>query len=207
MIPISLNEIFSETKKAVRSVNIDWGTAHDTAILSRWLAHHEISFLGSLLKSLELISNKQLSLNILSNNNKKPLSTTLIGILLVEYVCENQLIWKGYIDNPIYLVAAMGIISYEQQVELELKDKNHKLIAYTQNKELFFDFKSNIPLSGFVYLSFNKNKSYKNLITIDISNIPIIPMVNKKCWEKLKAMAFKTYVPESNKSRISGAGY
>ena len=79
--------------------------------------------------------------------------------------------------------------------------------CYTQNKELFFDFKSNIPLSDFVYLSLNKNKSYKNLIKIDISNIPIIPMVNKKCWEKLKAMAFKTYVPESNKSRISGAGY
>jgi hypothetical protein len=30
--------------------------------------------------------------------------------------------------------------------------------------------------------------------------------VNKICWEKLKSMAFDTYVPESDASK-SGAGY
>jgi len=33
-----------------------------------------------------------------------------------------------------------------------------------------------------------------------------VPKVNKKCWDRLKLMAFETYVPESETSK-SGAGY
>jgi len=32
------------------------------------------------------------------------------------------------------------------------------------------------------------------------------PKVNEKCWDRLKLMAFETYVPESETSK-SGAGY
>ena len=39
---------------------------------------------------------------------------------------------------------------------------------------------------------FKKNKDVTNL--------------NDKCWERLKSMAFETYVPESETSK-SGAGY
>jgi hypothetical protein len=36
--------------------------------------------------------------------------------------------------------------------------------------------------------------------------MPFATKVNKTCWEKLKSMAFDTYVPESDASK-SGAGY
>ena len=42
------------------------------------------------------------------------------------------------------------------------------------------------------FTSFKKNKDVTNL--------------NDKCWERLKSMAFETYVPESETSK-SGAGY
>ena len=38
MIKLSLNEIYSETYKAMRSLGIDWGIAKDCAVLSRWLS-------------------------------------------------------------------------------------------------------------------------------------------------------------------------
>ena len=42
------------------------------------------------------------------------------------------------------------------------------------------------------FTSLKKNKNVTNL--------------NDKCWERLKSMAFETYVPESETSK-SGAGY
>ena len=42
------------------------------------------------------------------------------------------------------------------------------------------------------FTSFKNNKEVTNL--------------NDKCWERLKSMAFETYVPESETSK-SGAGY
>ena len=42
------------------------------------------------------------------------------------------------------------------------------------------------------FTSFKKNKEVTHL--------------NDKCWERLKSMAFETYVPESETSK-SGAGY
>ena len=42
------------------------------------------------------------------------------------------------------------------------------------------------------FTSFKKNKEVTNL--------------NDRCWERLKSMAYETYVPESETSK-SGAGY
>ena len=54
MISVSLNEIYSETYKALRSVNIEWSLAKDCANKAKWLAQHDQSFLGSILKTAEL---------------------------------------------------------------------------------------------------------------------------------------------------------
>ena len=53
MIKLSLNEIYSETYKAMRSLGIDWGIAKDCAVLTRWLAFHDQYFLGSILSLMQ----------------------------------------------------------------------------------------------------------------------------------------------------------
>ena len=58
MLTVSLNEIYSETYKALRSLEIDWGLAKDCANLSKWLANHDQYFLGSLLKTADLYKEK-----------------------------------------------------------------------------------------------------------------------------------------------------
>ena len=71
MLNLSLNEIYSETYKAYRSVGIEWGIAKDGANLSRWLAEHNFYFLGSTLKNADLYKTGKISLSLRNNTLKK----------------------------------------------------------------------------------------------------------------------------------------
>ena len=206
LIELSFNEIFSETQKAIRSLNIDWGIAKDTAILSRWLAQHEIYFLGSLLKTTDLFTSQNISLSIDKNSFEKPLSVTLMGILLIEYVSANKIVWEGFLNSPKFLIAAMSIMASEQKINFELYNKNKKLIAITENETSYANFKDLELSTDYFSLNISVQNQKHKLKKIMPSEINNASKVNKKCWNKLKAMAFETYVPDSEAS-ISGAGY
>ena len=206
MISVSLNEIYSETYKALRSVKIDWSLAKDCANKAKWLAQHDQYFLGSILKTADLYKNKEISISINKNTSKKPLATALVGLLLVEYVSAKKITWGGYVDSSKFLLAAMGIIAKEQQINLILENKQKDITAFTKDKAIYVNtnLDTNVPSYFFLrthdfikkkntkFTSFKKNKDVTNL--------------NDKCWERLKSMAFETYVPESETSK-SGAGY
>ena len=206
MISVSLNEIYSETYKALRSVNIEWSLAKDCANKAKWLAQHGQYFLGSILKTADLYKKKDLSISINENTSKKPLSSALMALLLVEYVSANKVTWEGYIDSSKFLLAAMGIIAEEQKINLTLENEKKDIIAFTKDKAIYVysNLDTNVPSYSFLrtydfikkkntkFTSFKKNKEVTNL--------------NDKCWERLKSMAFETYVPESETSK-SGAGY
>ena len=206
MISVSLNEIYSETYKALRSVNIEWSLAKDCANKAKWLAQHDQNFLGSILKTADLYQKKEITISINKNTNKKPLASAIVGLLLVEYVSANKITWKGYIDSTKFLLAAMGIIAEEQQIYLILENEKKDIMAFTKDKNIYvnLNFDTNVPSYSFLrtydfikkkntkFTSLKKNKDVTNL--------------NDKCWERLKSMAFETYVPESETSK-SGAGY
>ena len=206
MISVSLNEVYSETYKALRSVNIEWSLAKDCANKSKWLAKHGQYFLGSILKTADLYKNNKISITINKNTNKKPLATALLGLLLVEYVSANKITWEGYIDNSKFLLAAMGIIAEEQKINLTLENEKKDIIVFTKDEAIYVNSNLDINVPSYSFLrtydfikkkntkftSFKKNKDVTNL--------------NGKCWERLKSMAFETYVPESETSK-SRAGY
>ena len=206
MISVSLNEIYSETYKALRSVNIEWSLAKDCANKAKWLAQHGQYFLGSILKTADLYKKKDLSISINENTSKKPLSSALMALLLVEYVSANKVTWEGYIDSSKFLLAAMGIIAEEQKINLTLENEKKDIIAFTKDEAIYVNSNLDINAPSYSFLrtydfikkkntkftSFKKNKDVTNL--------------NDKCWERLKSMAFETYVPESKTSK-SGAGY
>ena len=58
-----------------------------------------------------------------------------MGLLLVEYVSANKITWEGYIDNSKFLLAAMGIIAEEQQINLILENEQKDIIAFTKDKK------------------------------------------------------------------------
>ena len=127
-------------------------------------------------------------------------------MLLVEYIAAKKIVWEGYLYNPKFILAAMNIISIEQKINMELKDKNNKVIAFTNSKKLYAEIKELQISNGYFFLSIKIKNEVNNLDQILTTSLKNTSYVNKKCWDKLKAMAFETYVPES-KTSISGAGY
>ena len=152
MISVSLNEIYSETYKALRSVNIEWSLAKDCANKAKWLAQHGQYFLGSILKTADLYKKKEISISINKNTNKKPLASALMGLLLVEYVSANKITWEGYIDNSKFLLAAMGIIAEEQQINLILENEQKDIIAFTKDKKIYVNSNLDTKVSSYSFL-------------------------------------------------------
>ena len=206
MISVSLNEIYSETYKALRSVNIEWSIAKDCANKAKWLAQHGQYFLGSILKTSDLYKNNKISISINKNTNKKPLATALLGLLLVEYVSANKITWEGYIDNSKFLLAAMGIIAEEQKINLILENEQKDIIAFTKDKEIYVNADLDTRISSYYFLRTYDFIKKKNTKFTTFKKNKYVTNLNDKCWEKLKSMAFETYVPESETSK-SRAGY
>lgn len=204
MIKVSLNEIYSETYKAYRGAGLEWGIAKDSAILSKWLGEYGFNFLGSIFETIDLYNKGAISLSLEENNHQKPFYAALMGLLLVEYVSASKIKWQGYVYDYKFLIAAMAIIEKEQNINLILRD-HEKTIAYTLKKNIYI-LKEVITKTEYFYLepynhrentNVKELKPHKKLLALD---------VNEKCWEKLKLLAFETYVPESKTSK-SGAGY
>jgi len=206
MISVSLNEIYSETYKALRSVNIEWSLAKDSANKAKWLVQHGQNFLGSILKTADLYQKKEISISINENTNKKPLASALMGLLLVEYVSANKINWEGYIDNSKFLLAAMGIIAEEQQINLTLENEQKEIIAFTKEKKIYVNSNLDTTVTSYSSLKTYNYIEEKNTKFTSLKKNKEVTNLNDKCWERLKSMAFETYVPESETSK-SGAGY
>ena len=206
MISVSLNEIYSETYKALRSVNIEWSLAKDSANKAKWLVQHGQNFLGSILKTADLYQKKEISISINENTNKKPLASALMGLLLVEYVSANKINWEGYIDNSKFLLAAMGIIAEEQQINLTLENEQKEIIAFTKEKKIYVNSNLDTTVTSYSSLKTYNYIEEKNTKFTSFKKNKEVTNLNDKCWERLKSMAFETYVTESETSK-SRAGY
>ena len=206
MISVSLNEVYSETYKALRSGNIEWSLAKDSANKAKWLVQHGQNFLGSILKTADLYQKKEISISINENTNKKPLASALTGLLLVEYVSANNINWEGYIDNSKFLLAAMGIIAEEQQINLTLENEQKEIIAFTKEKKIYVNSNLDTKVTSYSSLKTYNYIEEKNTKFTSFKKNKEVTNLNDKCWERLKSMAFETYVPESETSK-SGAGY
>ena len=206
MISVSLNEIYSETYKALRSVNIEWSLAKDSANKAKWLVQHGQNFLGSILKTADLYQKKEISISINENTSKKPLASALMGLLLVEYVSANKINWEGYIDNSKFLLAAMGIIAEEQQINLTLENEQKEIIAFTKEKKIYVNSNLDTKVTSYSSLKTYNYIEEKNTKFTSFKKNKEVTNLNDKCWERLKSMAFETYVTESETSK-SRAGY
>ena len=206
MISVSLNEIYTETYKALRSVNIEWSLAKDSANKAKWLVQHGQNFLGSILKTADLYQKKEITISINKITNKKPLASALMGLLLVEYVSANKITWEGYIDNSKFLLAAMGIIAEEQQINLTLENEQKEIIAFTKEKKIYVNSNLDTTVTSYSSLKTYNYIEEKNTKFTSFKKNKEVTNLNDKCWERLKSMAFETYVPESETSK-SGAGY
>jgi len=137
------------------------------------MATHNQFFLGSILKTADLYKSGNISTSVNDNTYDKPLSSALMGMVLVEYVASNNRTWEGYLNSPKFLVAAMDLISHEQKCHLELSDKHHNIIAITDKEKLHVDFKNLNNTNIYCYLNVaQKNTSY-NINELNLSDVSV----------------------------------
>ena len=129
-----------------------------------------------------------------------------MGLMLVEYISANNVRWEGHIHNPKFLIAAMSMIGNEQKINLIFRNKNKDIICYTNEGYLYSDlYQFNNVTDYYILEKYDDNKKH-NFINIVPTKNSEVTEINEKCWDRLKSMAFETYVPESETSKY-GAGY
>ena len=194
---LSRSEIKSEVEKAVRGHGVDWGRAKDAGVMAVWLAVHNQPFLGSLLRALDEAQD-----TIPVDNDMKCGPTD--GVLLSEYVLATGQAWSGAVFGARYLMAGMGLVTQEQQSSLVLYDHDGVICTADKGKvyireALTFSYAELRLCSGPL------DAAQEHLEMLDISS-EVAHSVSQTCWNRLNALAWKVYVPETEEKRRAGAG-
>ena len=100
----------------------------------------------------------------------------------------------------------MGIIAEEQQINLTLENEQKEIIAFTKEKKIYVNSNLDTKKTSYFFIKSYDYIEKKNIKFTDLKKNDSFTNINDICWQRLKSMAFETYVPESETSK-SGAGY
>ena len=199
-VKLSRSEIKSGVEKAIRGIGFDWGRAIDGGVMASWLAAHDQVFLGNLLHSLDQMK---------ANQHDEIVFAPADAMVLIEYVLATDQDWSGHVTGLRFMIAAMGIVSKEQNALIKLDDEK-RMIAYADHGEVWVnaEFEAGDRL---VTLSKNHSHDYSQhdegqpLQKLNWSE-QTAHEASLSCWQRLEVYAFKVYVKETEEKRRSGAG-
>ena len=204
MVEKSINQIKSETFKALIGINLSKSLADDCSNLCCNLAKIKTPFLKDLITLLEKYKTKKIN-NSIDHKTSKDLIAPFYGLNLIEYLSSENINWSGNVIAPNYLISAMLIYNHENKKNFLLR--NNKKIAifciynstiYLNKKKLTNDFyyiETGLHPSKIKKVKFNKILYYDRCY------------VNSIEWNELLKYSQKTYVKESKVSKEKGAGY
>ena len=205
MVEKSINQIKSETFKALIGINLSKSLADDCSNLCCNLAKTKIPFLKDLISLLEKYKIKKINNNIIDKKTSKDLIAPFHGLNLIEYLASENINWSGNVIAPNYLISAMMIYNHENKKNfLLLNNKKNPIFCiynakiYLNKKKLTNDFyyiETELHPSKIKKVKFNKILYYDRCY------------VNSIEWNKLLKYSQKTYVKESKVSKEKGAGY
>ena len=205
MVEKSINQIKSETFKALIGINLSKSLADDCSNLCCNLGKIKIPFLKDLISLLKRNKTEELIYNDLHKEVTKNIIAPFYGLSLIEYLSSENINWSGNVIAPNYLISAMLIYNFENPKNFMLLNKhkipvfclNNSLMYLTRNKLLdnFYHIKTDLNLSITDELKFHKIVYFDRCI------------VHKSEWNELLNYSKKTYVEESKTSKEKGAGY
>ena len=198
----SINQIKSETFKALIGINLSKSLADDCSDLCCNLAKTRTPFLKDLITLLEKYKIKK---NSIDKETSKDLIAPFYGLNLIEYLASENINWSGNVIAPIYLISAMLIYNHENKKNfLLLNNKKNPIFCiynakiYLNKKKLTNDF---YYIETKLYPSKIKKVKFNKILYYDRC------YVNSIEWNKLLKFSQKTYVKESKISKEKGAGY
>ena len=205
MVEKSINQIKSETFKALIGLNFSKSLADDCSNLCCNLAKTKTPFLKDLITLLEKNKIKKNNNNSIDKELSKELIAPFYGLNLIEYLASENINWSGNVIAPNYLISAMLIYNHENKKNfLLLNNKKIPIFCiynstiYLNKKKLTNDFyfiETELFPSKIKKVKFNKILYYDRCF------------VNSIEWNELLKYSQKTYVKESKVSKEKGAGY
>jgi len=220
-VSYSYYEVYTNTQRAFSGLGFTYGSDEDAAFITTWLEVFGLDGIKLLkLKIEELDNGFNASIDPSKINDEfdcKNKSFLVIGPGLIDYLVSKihkrddfKLTLKNCSD-PIFLIpllykyAKRNIYSQfllDQKIDVQITNENISV-----NREIIStNYKRNFDLL-LTKKIFNEQKLDINIPSSNINNM-LSKGINpdKKSWDQISKIAFRTFVPESEESRAKGAG-
>ena len=220
-VSYSYYEVYTNTQRAFSGLGFSYGSDEDAAFITTWLelcGLNGIKLLNLKIKDLDNSFNANIDPSKINSdfdcNNK---STLMIGPGLIDFLISkvknniNFKITMKNCDDPIFLIPLL--YKYAKKNINSQIISSHKIQAQITNKNIAVnkDIISTAYQKDFDLL-LTKNTINEKKLDIHIQSSKINEMLSnginpdKKSWDQISEIAFRTFVPESEESRSKGAG-
>ena len=226
----SYYEVYTTSLRAFSSMGFPYGADEDAAYIISWLELNKFNGLNSLVHSIEVVDNKydgKINPNALNNSSLDLNYSSLLmkGPGLIDFY-QSELDHKKDLyltlnncSNPEYLLPLLyrssKKIYYSNAIWLDTNNqiqccevnKNIMKIAKVSNQELV----NNKQVRVFFSQKHKIRKKFDS-VTYTITSKTIQDNLangispNENNWKIISKLAARTFVPESEESRIKGAG-
>ena len=220
-VSYSYYEVYTNTQRAFSGLGFSYGSDEDAAFITTWLelcGLNGIKLLNLKIKDLDNSFNANIDPSKINSdfdcNNK---STLMIGPGLIDFLISkvnnniNFKITMKNCDDPIFLIPLL--YKYAKKNINSQIISSHKIQAQITNKNIAV----NKEIVSTTYqedfdLLLTKNTINEQKLDIHIQSSKINEMLSnginpdKKSWDQISEIAFRTFVPESEESRSKGAG-
>ena len=220
-VSYSYYEVYTNTQRAFSGLGFTYGSDEDAAFITTWLEVFGLDGIKLLkLKIEELDNTFNASIDPSKINDEfdcENKSLLVIGPGLIDYLVSKidkrddfKLTFKNCSD-PIFLIpllykyAKKNIYSQfllDQKIDAQITNENIRV-----NREIIStNYQRNFDLL-LTKKIFNEQKLDINISSSNINNM-LSKGINpdKKSWDQISKIAFRTFVPESEESRAKGAG-
>ena len=216
----SYYEIYTNAQRAFSGLGFPYGADEDAAFIISWLEAFELNGIHLFANIQKKIDNNYdgtlTNKNFVNEINLEKKSCLMIGPGFVDFVnfqtLKNnkvQLEIQQCID-PLFLIPLL-YRSVQKNIYSKISNQNKTLVILAKNKIFIHDDIKNNNCPNFsLYLSKSETQipDEQDFSTYDILNQNLSNGLNphQSSWDKISALAFRTYVPESETSREKGAG-
>ena len=204
MVEKSINQIKSETFKALIGINLSKSLADDCSNLCCNLAKIKTPFLKDLITLLDKYKTKKIN-NSIDHKKSKDLIAPFYGLNLIEYLSSENINWSGNVIAPNYLISAMLIYNQENKKNFLLRNNKKIIIFCIYNSTIYLNKKK--LTNDFYYIETELYPSKIKKVKFDKILYYDRCYVNSIEWNELLKYSQKTYVKESKVSKEKGAGY
>lgn len=216
----SYYEVYTNAQRAFSGLGFPYGADEDAAFIISWLEAFELNGIHLFANIQKKIDNNYdgtlTNKNFVNEINLEKKSCLMIGPGLVDFV-NFQTLKNNEVNleiqqciEPLFLIPLL-YRSVQKNIYSKISNQNKTLAILAKNRIFIHDDIKNNNCPNFsLYLSKSEIQipDEQDFSTYDILNQNLSNGLNphQSSWDKISALAFRTYVPESETSREKGAG-